>query len=226
VQVDPVAANGINGRGGFTPLMLAAAGPELESGPAVLELLLQYGADPRAPTARDHQEPLHYAASPAVAALLLAHAPTGERSAAPLEARDKPGGAAPLHVAARNGRAELTRWLVEAGADLNAQLLARVGPHEAGETPLLCAARHGHQEVAGYLLDHGATVAAPGEARLSALHVCPDPADPDPATAAEAVKFVTFLFQRKAHQPCRARCVRCKLKAKLCAAVCLCAQAS
>ena len=132
----------------------------------------------------------------------------------------------PLHVAARNGRAELTRWLVEAGADLNAQLLARVGPHEAGETPLLCAARHGHQEVAGYLLDHGATVAAPGEARLSALHVCPDPADPDPATAAEAVKFVTFLFQRKAHQPCRARCVRCKLKAKLCAAVCLCAQAS
>lgn len=31
------------------------------------------------------------------------------------------------------------------------------------------------------------------------------------------VEFVTFLYRRKAHAPCRARCVRCKLKAKLCA---------
>jgi len=59
-------------------------------------------------------------------------------------------GCTPLIVAARDGRLEATRLLVENGADLEA-----CDPIY-NRTPLAWAAFHGHSDVVEYLLQHGA----------------------------------------------------------------------
>ncbi|CAJ1334874.1 unnamed protein product [Effrenium voratum] len=59
-------------------------------------------------------------------------------------------GASALHWAAMNGRQEVARVLLEAGAD------AGKAANRSGQTPLHFAAEGGHQEVASLLLDAGA----------------------------------------------------------------------
>jgi ankyrin repeat protein len=55
----------------------------------------------------------------------------------------------PLHLASRGGREEVTRFLVEHGADVTAQ-------DNNGMTPLHLASRGGHARVARILVEHNA----------------------------------------------------------------------
>ena len=61
------------------------------------------------------------------------------------------GNARPLHVASRNGHAEIVRRLIAAGATVNIK-------DDDGDTPLLLAARSGSPEVVHSLLEAGANV--------------------------------------------------------------------
>src|SRR5438034_206339 len=58
---------------------------------------------------------------------------------------------APLHRTARDGNVRATRWLIEAGAELEART-------ERGLTPLHYAAIRGRREIVPLLLEHGAQV--------------------------------------------------------------------
>ena len=60
--------------------------------------------------------------------------------------------ARPLHVASRNGHAEIVRRLIAAGANVNIS-------DDDGDTPLLLAARCGSAEVVQLLVEAGADVA-------------------------------------------------------------------
>ena len=64
-----------------------------------------------------------------------------------------PGGLTSLLYAARDGRPEAARLLVEADADVNL-------PDPNGISPLLMAIVNNHLDVARYLLDHGAKINA------------------------------------------------------------------
>lgn len=61
------------------------------------------------------------------------------------------GNARPLHVASRNGHAEIVRRLIAAGATVNIK-------DDDGDTPLLLAARSGSAEVVQLLIEAGADV--------------------------------------------------------------------
>jgi len=62
-----------------------------------------------------------------------------------------PGGMTPLMYAARDGRADTVRMLLDAGAEINAR--------DANDiTPLITAIGNNHPEVATYLIDRGADV--------------------------------------------------------------------
>jgi len=60
----------------------------------------------------------------------------------------------PLHRAAENGRIDLTRLLIDKGADLNAQ-------DNRQQTPLHCAAEKGHTDPARLLIEKGPDLKRP-----------------------------------------------------------------
>ncbi len=64
-----------------------------------------------------------------------------------------PGGMAPIHYAARDGRLEIVRTLLAGGADVNQT--------DANDiTPLIMAITNNHPTVAGFLIEHGADIRA------------------------------------------------------------------
>ncbi|XP_010550914.1 PREDICTED: tankyrase [Tarenaya hassleriana] len=69
-----------------------------------------------------------------------------------------------LHFAAREGRIEVCKYLLE---ELKLDVDTK---DEAGDTPLVHAARQGHTEMAKYLLEHGANPNIPSELGATALH--------------------------------------------------------
>ncbi|KAJ8759420.1 hypothetical protein K2173_006942 [Erythroxylum novogranatense] len=69
-----------------------------------------------------------------------------------------------LHFAAREGRTEMCKYLVE---ELKLDVDTK---DEEGETPLLHAARQGHATTAKYLIDHGANPALSSDLGATALH--------------------------------------------------------
>ena len=136
---------------GATPLHLAAP----QADPAVVALLLDYGADPAVRELDGGMTPLDDAVrygegrEPVVALLLRAGADPGAA-----EARDN-AGRTPLHHAILNPRAGvgLVEVLLEAGADPTAA-------DRSGDTPLHYAARVGDSESVEALLAAGADVTA------------------------------------------------------------------
>jgi len=158
----------VENRTGATPLMLACAPPQRNA--EVVRLLLEEGCQHRIATAREKQQPLHYASTAEIAEALLSF----ERDMPLIKARvvaphpdvratDALGGCTPLHVAARNGRTEIVeailshkRLIAKARAPVDAPMREAFERHAAGETPIVCASHHGYMATAKVLLEHGA----------------------------------------------------------------------
>ena len=129
---------------GRTPLHLAV---EYDAEPAVIAVLLEYGADIEA---RDGfgDTPLHTATEggdPAIVAVLL-------EGGADTEAEDD-FGRTPLHYAIVDGNLPVTAALLDHGANIEAK-------NDFGDTPLHVAAGKGNAAVVEVLLDHGANIEA------------------------------------------------------------------
>jgi len=118
-------------------------------------------------------------------------------------------GLTPLHAAARNGRGEAARLLIDAHADVNAlsisgltplhdaaeygrtelvQILVKAGANinaksKASRTPLHKAAWNGHLEVAKVLLENGVDV----DAKTTSVYLCSHSNPITPAQSAEEV---------------------------------------
>jgi 26S proteasome non-ATPase regulatory subunit 10 len=125
---------------GWTALMMAAS---LKDGDALVDLLLQKGADPNERTSRG-QTALHFAASKSnldVARTLMAH----KASARVKDQR----GQLPLHRAAAVGHVPIVKSLLEHGSPVNAADLD-------GSTALHHAIAEGHGDTALELLRRGA----------------------------------------------------------------------
>jgi ankyrin repeat protein len=132
-----------------------------KSRPAIVALLLELGADPRA-TDGEGVSAAVYAADPGVDReviyTLVRHggfdlfgAPVlGDHQAAAELLGADAGGA--LHLLAKRGDVEAVRWLLDRGADPN----ARWSHWDAKVTPLHLAAAQGHVDVVRLLLDAGA----------------------------------------------------------------------
>ncbi|MFO0897751.1 MAG: ankyrin repeat domain-containing protein [Pirellulales bacterium] len=183
---------------GLTPLHFAAWRGHV---PAI-ELLLKRHAniDAEAP---DGDTPVRMAAGAAqldaARALLKAGAKNDEFVAAslgqleflkqrhskaqPVPALRGGGQRTPLHYAAANGQLEVARWLIEQGADVNAE--AGRYENEHGSTALHAAVRRGDVSAARLLLEAGANVNAPGYG-FSPLH------------DAESVEMARLLLSRGA----------------------------
>lgn len=129
---------------GWSPLKFAVRAAD----PTMLRLLLAHGADPAAPDPGPW--PLaRVAVETQNVELLGALLDRGM----PLAAADTANGHTALHVAALGGRADVTRLLLEHGAEPAARDLA-------GLTALDLAVRYGHRGVAEALAGHGAPRAA------------------------------------------------------------------
>ena len=79
------------------------------------------------------------------------------------DAREKQGGGTPLHIGANQGRIEVVRALLGAGANVNAR-------ERDGWTPLHYAAIRGHTGIAKTLIAAGAGVNAKEEDGWTPLH--------------------------------------------------------
>lgn len=84
-------------------------------------------------------------------------------------------GISPLHSAAWNGQVEAARFLIEAGADVNAA-------STTGNTPLHLAAAKAGPEMVAFLLSVGADPVRATEKGFTALHVWALNGDPDTLT--------------------------------------------
>jgi uncharacterized protein len=141
----------------FTVLMCAV---ECTCCTAVLNVLLQAGADPCARCSRLRETALHRAArlgSVESCELLLT------RAGVQLQARDENSWTALMH-AAHFGREDNVQLLLQHGADINAV-------DSLGTTPLITACGQQHVEVVACLLEAGADVDVADNNRYSALIV-------------------------------------------------------
>lgn len=138
---------------GSTALHIAVT----ESSPEIVEILLDYDADPN--IAGPHGGALYLAAQQGhlnIVTQLI-------DKKAILELRVL-SGVTPLHAAARKGHLKVVELLCTRGANLNAQ-------SRSGSTPLYLAARNGHMDTASYLISEGADVNLKNEDGVAALHV-------------------------------------------------------
>ena len=128
-----------------TPLLMAS----LSSSSALIETLIDLGADVNAQRTDDKVTPLHLASSwnHYMAVRLLI-----ENGADANIACD--GGSSPLHIAASKGNFNVVRLLIDGGSSID--LL-----NETGRTPLRMAVESKHFMIARLLLDHGADVNIP-----------------------------------------------------------------
>jgi ankyrin repeat protein len=182
------------GPGGATPLMKAATSGSVEA----VNALIAHGADVNAKESAHGQTALMFAAAAGrgeVIKTLAAHgadmkvttnvvkleAAKFDDNGNPIPARGEPagggtvtggntvmGGMTALLFAAREGKLEAVKALVEAGADVN-QISA--GEHS---TPLIIASENSHYEVAKYLVDHGADPNLANVDGLAALYAVID----------------------------------------------------
>jgi ankyrin repeat protein len=136
---------------GATPLHAAAERGLNE----VARLLIRRGADVNARRPDRCDTPLHFAASAAVAVVLI-------EGGAEVEALDW-SGRSPLHWAAQFGRADVAEVLIRFRAEVGR-------PAADGATPLHWAAQEGHSEVIRLLLGHGARPDVPDRHGRTALH--------------------------------------------------------
>jgi hypothetical protein len=81
--------------------------------------------------------------------------------------KDDEYGMTPLHYAAWNGHVEITRLLLQKGADVNAK-------NKYGFTPLHLAALNGHIDILHFLVENGADLEAQGYEGRRALHLAAD----------------------------------------------------
>ena len=139
----------VNARGwmGATPLHDAAQHGRAD----VVELLIGCGGDVRARRTERQDTPLHWAATEAVARLLVDHG-------VDVGARDC-FGRTPLHWAAGSGHAGVVRYLLRCGVPVDERSSAGAVAL-AGEAPLHEAAGGGHAGVVEALLGNGADVNA------------------------------------------------------------------
>jgi hypothetical protein len=77
--------------------------------------------------------------------------------------KDDEYGATPLHDAAYNGHVEITRLLLQNGAEVNAK-------DNYSDTPLYCAAIHGHIDILHLLVENGVDLEAQSNDGWRALH--------------------------------------------------------
>ncbi len=122
-------------KNGWTPLHHGSPSPE------VVKILLDAGADVNAKT-KNGKTPLHMATSSGSVKLLF-------KAGAAVNAREKFG--TPLHIAVEWGFTEVTKALIEAGADINIKNMY-------GKTPLYRAVEEGRTEIAKQLLKAQAEV--------------------------------------------------------------------
>ena len=173
------AGAGVNmtGRLGETPLHLCARTGK----PEAVKILLSHGATVDTVENWRGQTPLMWAAAEGHAAtirlLVEAGADVNARSSniawerqRTEEPRDKwlpPGGLTPLLFAARDGKVESAKALLDAGADPNL-----VDPDR--HTPLIIALMNGHFDVAGLLIQRGADVNMQDKVGQTALYAAVD----------------------------------------------------
>lgn len=156
----------------FTPLHEAASKGKYE----IVKLLLKHGADPLKKN-RDGASPLDLVRDPDVAdllrgnAALLDAAKKGnivrlQRLVTPenINCRDALGrNSTPLHLAAGYNNYEVAEYLLENGADVNAQ-------DKGGLIPLHNASSYGHVDIAALLIKHNTKVNATDKWGFTPLH--------------------------------------------------------
>lgn len=156
----------------FTPLHEAASKGKYE----IVKLLLKHGADPLKKN-RDGSSPLDLVRDPDVAdllrgnAALLDAAKKGnvarlQRLVTPenINCRDALGrNSTPLHLAAGYNNYEVAEYLLENGADVNAQ-------DKGGLIPLHNASSYGHVDIAALLIKHNTKVNATDKWGFTPLH--------------------------------------------------------
>jgi hypothetical protein len=98
-------------------------------------------------------------------------------------------GVTPMHVAAREGHADILSVLIEHGADVDVR--------KTGETPLHHASRYGKVEAGQCLLDRGADINARNNSDWTAL---------DLAAIVDRVEFARMLLKRGARIDTRGNC--------------------